>query len=547
MKLNTMKYKYIASIALILVSFSCSDLTVLNENPNGIEAKQVNPNLILPTVLTEASKSFLNLGFGDIAGVVQHIQKDAFWGSVNDYQWSDQSWAGYYGILVNNKLLYDRSVELDMQFHQGVSLVIRAMMFALITDLWGDAPYSKALNGDLSGLENTLPAYDNQEDIYMGIIADLKKANDLLSKNAEEYIGLGDGTDLIYNNDPTKWRKMANSLLLRYYMRISPKLPDVAQIGMEEIMADQSKYPIITSSDDDATMGFAGNTPGDSWPNNTVSDPSTSNYRRIRMCETFVDRLQTLNDPRLAVWANKVEIPLVIDAGLPSGTDTIIAEIRYLSPDKVDGIPYNDDPEYVGLPVGINLPAGYNINDGADQTGGNRNVSLLNPIYREPSGDLLKVRLISASEVHFTLAEAALKGWIVGDAQQHYKEAINASFETWGISDEYATYIGQSEVSYAGTLDQILEQKWIASWTATTEAWFDYRRTGLPAFQPGPHARRPALPIRFYYMRDEINLNADNTNAAINKLDENNAYTQEDGKNSAWSKSWLIQGTGKPW
>ena len=130
MKLNTMKYKYIASIALILVSFSCSDLTVLNENPNGVEANQVNPNLILPTVLTEASKSFLDLGFGDIAGVVQHIQKDAFWGSVNDYQWSDQSWAGYYGILVNNKLLYDRSVELDMQFHQGVSLVIRAMMFA---------------------------------------------------------------------------------------------------------------------------------------------------------------------------------------------------------------------------------------------------------------------------------------------------------------------------------------------------------------------------------------------------------------------------------
>ena len=172
--------------------------------------------------------------------------------------------------------------------------------------MWGDAPYSKALNGDLSGLENTLPAYDNQEDIYMGIIADLKKANDLLSKNAEEYNGLGEGTDLIYNNDPTKWRKMANSLLLRYYMRISAKLPDVAQTGMEEIMADQSKYPIITSSDDDATMGFAGNTPGDSWPNNTVSDPSTSNYRRIRMCETFVDRLQTLNDPRLAVWANKV-------------------------------------------------------------------------------------------------------------------------------------------------------------------------------------------------------------------------------------------------
>ena len=91
-----------------------------------------------------------------------------------------------------------------------------------------------------------------------------------------------------------------------------------------------------------------------------------------------------------------------------------------------------------------------------------------------------------------------------------------------------------------------MSQKWIAGWTAATEAWFDYRRTGLPALQAGPVAKRRALPLRFYYMRDELNLNKTNSTAALDKL-ETTTNSQADGKNSAWSKQWLVQGTGKPW
>ncbi len=159
---------------------------------------------------------------------------------------------------------------------------------------------------------------------------------------------------------------------------------------------------------------------------------------------------------------------------------------------------------------------------------------------------MLKARLLSAAEVHFILAEAALKGWNVGDAQTHYEAGIEASLTAWGVEDSFGDYIVGPEVAYNGTLEQVMEQKWIASWTAATESWFDYRRTGLPDLQAGPAAKRSVLPVRFYYMQDELMLNEANAEAALNNL-EVTGYTQADGKNSAWSKPWLIQGTGNPW
>jgi hypothetical protein len=508
----------------------------------------VNPNLVLATVLTEAAKSYVNLGYQDIAGVVQHTQKDAWSSGHNDYDWGgSQDWSGYYGILRNNDLLYQRAVDLGLEFHQGVALVMKSFMFGLITDLWGDAPYTNALKAELGGVENTNPSFDSQEVIYAGIIADLETANTLLSKSKGEYSSIVDDIDVYYGGDPTQWRKFANSLMLRYYMRISVKEPAIAKAGIEKIFGNATQYPIISSRSEDATMGFPGTSDGTSWPANAVFDASGSNYRRIKMAATLVEDLQSKNDPRLGVWANKVQVPLVVDAGLPAGTDEIIDGIRYLSPDKVGATPVDTDPEYVGIPTSYSaLPSAYNLNPTPGQTSNNPHVSFLNDIYKEAKGDLLKARLISYAEVQFILAEAALNGWNTGDAQTHYEAAIKASLETWGVGSEYDTYILGPEVAFNGTLEQIMNQKWIASWTAATEAWFDFRRTGLPALTAGPAAKRDVLPVRFYYSQDELRFNENNAMEAVEKL-EVTGYSQADAKNSAWSKQWLIQGTGKPW
>ncbi|RRB07596.1 SusD/RagB family nutrient-binding outer membrane lipoprotein [Larkinella rosea] len=540
--------KYISFVCLVaLTVFSCRDLTEVNRNPNGVEPSTAHPNLVLSTVLTETGKAFVNLGYQDIAGVMQHTQKDGWAGSHNEYDWGgSQSWSSYYDILRNNQYVYNRSVELNFELHQGIALVMKSMVFGLITDLWGDAPYSQALKGATGGAENTFPVYDTQEAIYTGILADLEKANTLLSKAKSAYNSTAESADVYYKGDPAKWRKLANSLALRYYMRLSLKKPDVAKAGIEKIVANAAQYPIITASADDAAMAFAGNSNSDSWPANATYDVSESNYRRLKMSDTFVKALLAVSDPRLPIWANKVQIPLIVDATLPAGTDKIVDGKRYLSPDKVVGKEVNTDPNYVGLPTAIVGGAAYNLSPTAEQAAKNPHVSWLNDIYKAAKGPLLKARLMSASEVNFILAEAAQKGWAAGDAKARYEAAIKASLETWGVSGSYATYIAQKGVAYNGTQQQIVEQKWMASWTAATEAWFDYRRTGFPVLKTGPNSKRKVLPVRFFYMLDERNLNKANSDAALGRL-ELTPNSEADGKNSPWSKPWVLQGTGKPW
>ncbi|GAB3022881.1 SusD/RagB family nutrient-binding outer membrane lipoprotein [Spirosoma pulveris] len=545
---NILKKNTVCLVLFVSFLFSCKDLSQLNINPNGVQPETVNPNLILPTVLTETGKAFVNLGFQDIAGVVQHTQKDAWFNGHNDYDWGgDQSWTPYYDLLRNNDLLYQRSVTLNMEFQQGVALVMKSMIFGLITDLWGDAPYTNALKGETGGADYITPKFDEQATIYAGILADLDKASTLLSKPKTAYSSIVESADVYYGGDPTKWQKLANSLKLRYLMRISAKQPDVAKAGIEKIVANPAQYPIIDDASADATMAFVGNNSGDAWPSNTVFDISGSNYRRIKMCSTLLKPMQATNDPRLAIWAKKVEIPLSVDAKLPAGTDKIMNGVRYLSPDKVGSTPVDTDPNYVGLPPSVSqLPSGYNFNPTPGQTSVNPHVSYLNEIYMQAKGSLLKARLVSAAEVRFILAEAALKGWAAGDAKTQYEAGVKASLTTWGVASSYPAFIAQKGVAYEGTQAQIIGQKWIASWTNATEAWFDYRRTGLPALSAGIAAKRKALPLRFYYMRDELNLNKANAGAAVDKL-EVTTNSQSDGKNSAWSKPWLVQGTGKPW
>src|SRR5690606_13649063 len=119
--------------------------------------------------------------------------------------------------------LYERAEEEGMEFQMGIATVIRAFNFGYIADTWGDAPYSAALNAPAGEQEDLFPVFDSQESIYKGIIEELKTANTLLSKSVGEYEGISPDADVIYGGSPAHWRKMANSLMLRYYMRLSAK------------------------------------------------------------------------------------------------------------------------------------------------------------------------------------------------------------------------------------------------------------------------------------------------------------------------------------
>lgn len=536
---------------LLIFSHSCKDLDELNINPNGVDPEVADLNLILPTVLTGIGQTVVNLGFGDIAGVMQHTQHDGWSGGHNDYDWNNlsQSWAGYYGILRNNHEFQKKALEGNYEFHQGVALVMNAYTFGLITDLWGDAPYLEALKAE-EGTEYFSPKFDDQKEIYVGILADLEEANTLLSGSSDSYDNISPAQDVLYNGNISKWRKLANALALRYYMRLSAKEPALAEEGIRRITSDPAAYPLITQSTDDATINYIGTSPSDSWPTTMQFDPDPSgNYMRKKLCSTLVEALQEFNDPRLGVWGNPVEIPLVLVSG--ENVDRLVDGRREISQDVVDayeqawGVGLDFDPEYVGIPPSIFAAPQYNLNPNLDQGVYNPHASHLSDMYKESAGPLLLMRLMSAAEVHFILSEAALYGWAPGTPEEHYKSGIQQSFNAWGIGDAFDSYI---EGAPFNGLESIITQKWIASWTAAAESWFDYRRTGFPVLQTGESAKRQALPLRFYYhFDDEIAKNTVNAEAAIQKLEPTEFKGTDVSNNSAWSKMWILQGTGKPY
>lgn len=232
------KFGILLTLLLTLV-ISCQDLDELNINPNGVDPETADLNLLMPTILTSVGQTVINLGFGDLAGVMQHTQYDGWSGGHNDYDWDnqDQSWRGYYGILRNIYEFYNKAVDGEYEFHQGVALIMKAYTFGYITDLWGDAPYTDAIKAE-DGPGYFKPAYDAQKDIYLAILDDLETANTLLSKGSSAYSDISSTQDILYKGDVSKWRKFANSLALRYYMRLSAKEPGIAEDGIRKITSD---------------------------------------------------------------------------------------------------------------------------------------------------------------------------------------------------------------------------------------------------------------------------------------------------------------------
>lgn len=555
--MDKLKNSFIIFLTLILgFVVSCRDLDELNINPNGVDPSIADVNFLLPTVQTNVGQTVYNIGFGTFSGIMQHTQQTGWFGGYNNYDWNtlSHSWNGYYGILMNNDEYFKKAVEHNYEFHEGVARIMRAYIFGLITDIWGDAPYKDALKAE-QGSDHFMPAFDPQQEIYHGILADLDTANMLLSKSANEYRNIVAKQDVVYNGDVSKWQKFANSLALRYYMRLQAKEPAFAEEGIKRIAGDPVKYPLITVAGDDANISFPGTTNSVSNPLNTVYDVDPAGaYMRVKMGKTLVDVMREYDDPRLEVWAGKIQIPLVLVSG--TSIDRIVEidderKIREVSQDVVtrfeeNGMKVDFDPEYAGVTISHPLVQIFNMNnDNASQGTVNPYASHLNDRYTKTTDPLVLMRLISAAETNLILAEAAFRGWIAGDPAGYYADGVRESFRAWGVEGDFDDYI--ENAPYDG-LESIIEQKWIAHWTTAHEAWFDWRRTDLPALEAGPAAMRSVLPIRWYYhTSDEIEKNRVNAEAAIERLEATPYQGNDQSKNSAWSKIWLLQGTGKPW
>ncbi|MCC5908695.1 MAG: SusD/RagB family nutrient-binding outer membrane lipoprotein [Balneolaceae bacterium] len=547
-------------ILLLLVLSGCEqDLTNANINPNAVSPETANPNQIMPKVMVDMARSYTSLGYGNIGGVMQHMQEDAWKNSYNDYQWDNQNWSNYYGMLRNNKFVYEKAQENNQPFLEGMALTMKSLIFGKITDLWGDAPYTEALKASDDDAVLT-PAYDSQDVIYQGILEDLKEAASIFEAgNTDGSLG---GNDVYFGGDINAWHRFANSLILKYSMRVSEKMPDVARSNIEEVYNSGIYF---TSSDEDVSVPY---NDADFWPAAAVETDPT-NFRRRRICNTLLNKLYDNNDPRKEVWVRPVHCQWVEDRSLDVPVDPYIREngeltdvvsysdaeyleriaagnvyTRHFNPDLVDE-PY-DTREYVGTPPQLFDPSGHNGNPTPGQQLQNQHVSQMADLFRQPSGEFLESRIITAAEVSFVLAEAAWRGMDVGNGENHYNNAVQQALNIWGVGDHYSEYIQNPGVAFNNTLEQIIEQKWIAAFAIATEAWFDYRRTGYPELSPGPSALEAAVPFRFRYGNDELNFNTENVQNAIQRLEPLPPYTDNQGSNSQWHRPWLVQGTNNP-
>ena len=367
----------------------------------------------------------------------------------------------------------------------GPPQVMRSLLFGYVTDVWGDVPYSEALQGDNEEVI-IQPAYDPQQEIYAGIFRDLNEAVTAIAGAPGSAVTLG-AADPIYGGNSLQWQRFGNSLRARHAMRMANVNPAGAEAELEAAIA--APGGLIQSNADNAQMD---------WPGGGVYDNpwSVNNQTRDdhRLSNRLLDQMIPYNDPRVPVYAQ----PTLASADDPTA------------------------PRYAGMPNGLTATdaATYSLTTSRPGSVFYSNDSFCAECATLPGANFPSF-ILTYAEVSFILAEAAERGWIVGNAAALYEQGIRASMEQWGVTDQAAitAFLVRPEIVYVpGTegLRRIALQKWIALYTDGSQAWAEWRRTCVPeTVVPGPDALINTVPRRYQYSIREYSVNGANVEAAV--------------------------------
>jgi hypothetical protein len=351
----------------------------------------------------------------------------------------------------------------------AIAKIVATVNYAHATDFWGDVPYFEGAKGSS---EILYPKYDKQEVIYDELMAELKDAISVL-KTADPSMGYV-GADPVFNNDLTKWVRFANSFRLRLAMRARFADPSGSAAVITECLAE----PLIETNDQNFELKH------EESENSELYNPwyDIRKSQDWKMSDKFTGWLQSTNDPRLNIFVDTTKTG-----------------------------------EYKGYLNGLNDQA-FGLTTWSD--------------YSSPKPVLYSKTLsqfeMTAAEVWFLRAEAALYSLAPGDANTLYQTGIVSNLNLWNVdAGTISNYItNQNEATLNGTQEnqfrQIATQMWIAFVPNFTEAWNNIRRTGYPVI---PQRTDPVvyelgvtngiLPNRFKYSSNEYLNNVVNLNQAI--------------------------------
>lgn len=403
------KHIYILAIFAIIFASCTTDFEEINTNPNAPVA--VQPNLLLRQVLYNFGENMSYEGF--VAGDLLAQHRTALDFNLFDRhdlkspQLGGNPWSIFYTNLRDNEIILKQAKETPaFAVYEGPALILKAYMAAGLTDLFGDVPYFEAFNG----IEGTVtPVYDLQEDIYQnenGILDNLDKG--IAAINA--YTGsIPLEGDIIYNGNLNRWIQFANSLKIKYLIRISAKVDVAAQL---QTLFKNGNY--IQSNSENAVFDFT-----NSEPNSfRLAQLRVGDFNNFVLSETMEEVLTDLEDTRINTFFR----PFANATG-------------------------ND---YNGLINGI---------DASSTSVALSDYSLAGTAFREDTSSL-DANFMTAWETNFLLAEAAAKGFINADAETLYNTGVTQAFEFWN-TDLPATYLATNanyNAANSTPLNQIITQ-----------------------------------------------------------------------------------------
>jgi hypothetical protein len=471
--------KYIIYTAVCLITAG-----TISSCTKGFKELSVNPNtseFALPqTLLAPAVTSVVNANVSRSMRINNelmqvHVNMGDSDGKIFRYDIrrteADYMWNNWYLQLNNFRDIYrladglfKANKEASNQTYKGISLICEAWVMSMITDTYGDAPYSEASQ---ARDRNFLPKFDKQEDIYKSLFIKLEEANELLKTPNADLPGDQTVADPIYQGSAAKWRKFGNSLYLRLLLRVSAKAEIAAATKIRDIVeTNPANYPLIASNAESAILKFTSSVPYQSPFYNTRD----ADWYAPRLTQFFINNLKEWGDPRIAKWAT-------------------------LHEGAYEGVPG-------GYPVNT-FPTGKSYMPLA--------------LKREA----LLGNIMNYAELQFILAEASVRGFISTNTKTYYDAGITNGITLWGLTVP-ANYLNSPDVvwdpanNFEGKMEQIHLQKYYALFFTDFEQWFEYRRTGHPVLPNGGGLVNDGkMPSRLNYPVYLQSANRDNHAAAV--------------------------------
>lgn len=462
--------KTLGFASVMLFTASCSDFGTMNDNPNAI----VTP--VTSALLTNALLDF------DSPATNGSIRNGLYCQYFAETQYTETSlyaipqigWDGNYaGSLYDLQNIINNNTDpatkayaaLNGSNNNQIALarIVKAYRFLMLTDQWGDMPYSEALQ------LKTQPKYDTQQEIYTGLFKELKEAV------AQFDGGASPAGDIVHSGNLTRWKKFANSLRLIMAVRLSKVDPTTGKAQFLDALA--STGGVIDANEDNTQVAYPGGTFNSPWYN-------TYNGRKdYGISDVIVNMLYATSDARVNAY------------GEPNASGTVVP-----------------------------MPYGLTRDDAVNYTNAHADWSrILNPTYRAGSATSF---VLTAASVYLARAEAAALGWTTESASTMYSKGLEMSWKQWGVFDQakFNAFMSNASVQLGTTNDDILTkvrtQRYISFFPDGANGWSEWRRTGVPALAPTPKATNVSkqIPRRFVYGSNEPNLNKTNYQAAVSRL-----------------------------